>query len=88
MSTIIEVATDPEQEWVVGSVLTTGDPGRWETRWKEKMAIDIRWIAGARPWQSQGVTGTAITFAGSGRWDHVIRMAYPDFMAAWMSAKA
>lgn len=53
------------------------------SEWQERRSIDLRWVASARPWETDF---TEISLCGSA--DSLpVRCAYRDFMRDWTRAK-
>lgn len=54
--------------------------GQGSYKWEGKVGVDLRWVAGARPWLDSGAT--EIVLAGSNYW-FCINISYDNFMRMW-----
>lgn len=67
---LVEFMCSPQFDVVDGLIQTT---------WMSKMTVDLRWVAGVRPYAGDRCE---IAMAGYGQW-YPIDCSYPDFMEKW-----
>lgn len=82
--------TDPEFVWKGEAIRpsASNDPPRLPEKvvlWRNDVALDLRWVAAARPAKFPGSEWTEFAFA-DGRWTP-IKIGFARFMEEWMKVK-